>query len=370
MKKWWVATVGASALALVLSGCTPEKKEVVQKEEKQKEETVYIPELQINDEFYRVLLPYKPSSARGLIVNNIYTKYDMKEVEEGLLRISTNYFSPDNYYFQDGQYLERETIRDWLRRQNKNKKGLNPALPSGKKEEEHPMYLAHIQEQNFLTKKNDKTVSLEGISIGLALNSVYYSPEGEEVDIPDATLREEGKKIADEVVKRMRTELKVPDVPIAVSLFKQERRNAIVPGTYMLTGIANKGKTTVGSWKNIDESYVLLPAKDDEEEKYKELSNQFLRFKNEVSEFFPNFVSVIGYGHYQNGGVKAIQIEVPVEFFGTSELIGFTQQMTTLTMKYFSSMNVEVSITSVNGPEALIVKKVDDEKPFVHVYSY
>lgn len=370
MKRLVLTTLACGLLATSLTACSSTKDDIVQESEEKKEETVYIPELQLDNNFYRVLLPYKPSEARGVIVNNVYTKYDMKEVEEGLLRISSQYFSPDKYYFQDGQYLNKETIYSWLHRSNKDEAGLNPALEKGKKDEEVPSYLAHIQEQNYLTKNGDKAVALSGISIGLALNSIYYSSEGKEVEIPDSKVKEEGMKIANEIVRRMREELEVPDVPIAIGLFKQQPRNAIVPGTYFLTGLADKGKTEVTGWKGIDEEYVLLPAKDDENERYQELSNLFTKFQREVDQYFPNFVNVIGYGHYQDGGISSINVEIPIQFFGTSELIGFTQHVTTLVMKYFSTMDIEVSVTSVNGPEALILKKEDDEEPFVHIYNY
>ena len=68
-----------------------------------------IPDVQLKDEFYQTLIPFKKSASRGLIVSNIYTKYDMQEAEEGLLRLSTQNFDPKNHYFQEGQYIDKET---------------------------------------------------------------------------------------------------------------------------------------------------------------------------------------------------------------------------------------------------------------------
>ena len=53
---------------------------------------------------------------------------------------------------------------------------------------------------------------------------------------------------------------------------------------------------------------------------------------------------------------------MPIQFFGTSETIGFTQYLTGLVSKYFPNVYTEVSITSVNGPEALIVKEAGDDE--------
>jgi len=57
-------------------------------------------------------------------------------------------------------------------------------------------------------------------------------------------------------------------------------------------------------------------------------------------------------------------------FFGTSETIGFTQYITSLVKDIFPDIYIEVSVTSVNGPEALIVKEAGKDEPYVHIYSY
>ena len=100
-------------LLLIVSGCTPSptnETEVIQNTEEEAKKTVIIPSLQLDENYYRTILPYEESASRGLVVSNLATKYDMKEVETGLLRISQNAFSPDKYLFQEGQYLEGKTL--------------------------------------------------------------------------------------------------------------------------------------------------------------------------------------------------------------------------------------------------------------------
>ena len=67
-------------------------------------------------------------------------------------------------------------------------------------------------------------------------------------------------------------------------------------------------------------------------------------------------------GYIRQGVLKSLEIEIPIQFFGTSETIGFTQYITGLISKYFPNVHTEVSITSVNGPEALIVKEAGDDE--------
>ncbi|MFJ7649814.1 CamS family sex pheromone protein [Lysinibacillus sp. NPDC097279] len=372
--------IPAIVAAAMLVGCVPSNKketELTQETQQEKAETTIIPSLQIDESFYKTLIPYKESASRGLVVSNIYTKYDMKEVETGLMRLSQNEFDTENYYFQEGQYLAESTVSSWLARSSQTEDGLNPPTTDAMTAEERatkaPIYLSHIVEQNYLKKTDDNKVKLAGISIGLALNSIYYYQKekyGEyyEEPIPESALVEQGKKMAAEIVSRMRTRDELKDVPIVVGLFKQQARNEIIPGTYFTYGVAKEGQNDIGDWQPLDEEYVMFPT-DDTHDTYRDVSNNFKNFKQDVDKYFSNYTSVIGTGFYQNKKIQKLTIEIPIQFFGTAEIIGFTQYLTGALINQFDNINVEVSITSINGPEALIMKEANDKDPYVHVYE-
>ena len=376
--------IPAMVVVAMLAGCVPsfrENKEVVgpNQESEAEVETTIIPNMQLDDNYYKTLIPYKESAARGLVVSNIYTKYDIKEAEEGLMRISQNEYSTDSYYFQEGQYLDSETVTNWLSRSNKNEEGLNPPAEDGmdpeKRAKEAPIYLAHIIEQNYLKKTSDNKVALGGISIGLALNSIYYYQKeqyGEWYDepIPQAELEKKGKEMAEEVVRRLRARTELQDVPILVALFKQEARNSIVPGTYFAYSVAKPGKSDLGDWVGINEKYVTFPMSTPEDI-YRDTNTKFLNFKQDILKYFSNYTNVIGKGFYQNNQLVKLSVEVPIQFYGTTEIIGFTQYLTGVIMKRFpDSVDIEVSVTSINGPEAVIIKDRNEKEPFVHIYDY
>lgn len=385
--------VPALLAAMMLAACTPSitpETELTQESDSAQEvETTIIPNMQLSDQFYRTLIPYKESASRGLVVSNIYTKYDMKEVETGLMRISQNYFDTEKYYFQEGQYLDADTLKYWLARPNQTTdkgpdyQGLNPSSIDEKtgeemdptvKATEAPVYLAHIVEQNYLTKTDDNKVKLAGVSIGLALNSIYYYQKeqyGEfyEQKIDEKELVAEGKKIAQEVVNRLRARTELADIPIAVALFKQEERNSIVPGSYLSYNFADSGKTALGDWQDINEKYVTFPM-NSPEDVYRDMNSKFLNFKQDVDKYFSNFTSVFATGFYQNKGIQKLDIEIPIQFYGTAEITGFTQYITGLMLNHLPlDLNITVSITSVNGPEVLIIKEPNDNEPFVHIYE-
>lgn len=374
----WIPAVISITL---LGGCIPSltnDTEVVKETEENDVETTIIPSMQLSDQFYRTLLPYEESASRGLIVSNIHSKYDLKEVENGLIRLSQRSFSTNDYFFQEGQMLDADTLSLWLARSSQDDLGLNPAttkkMPAEQRATKAPIYLAHIVEQNYLVKTNDKTVRLGGISLGLALNSIYYYKDDKDValekPIPQADIEKNGKKMANEIVKRMRAIEGLEKVPITVGLFKQESRNAIVPGSYFAYGTATEGKGNIAEWTPLNEEYVLIPAPLATDEKYREVANSFAKFKQDIDEYFSNYTSVIGTGFYQDDQIKNLKIDIPIQLYGTAEIIGFTQYMSGLVMQHFpASMQVEVSVTSINGPEALVMKKADDKEPYVHIYD-
>jgi len=364
---------------LLLTGCVPsvtDETEVLNTEEEV--ETAIIPSMQLDAQYYRTLLPYKQSATRGKIINRMNTRYDIKEAENGLLRLSQNQFSPDDYYFQEGQKITDEEATAWLGRASKdNPEGLNPQdkrTEQQKKDGDRPpaAVLAHIVEQNYLVKTNEDTIRLGGVSIGLALNSVYYNTEdgvSYEETISHDQLEKEGQRIANEIVKRLRQKEGMANIPITVGLFEQSTRNAIAPSTYFSYGVAPKKATEVADWKAIDEEYVVFPTSGTEE-KYREVDTAFLNFKQDVEEYFSNFTSVIGTGFYQGNQLREMKIDIPIQFYGAAEIIGFTQYLTGLVMEHFpENVQVEVSVTSSNGPEALIIRKVNQTEPVVHIYD-
>lgn len=386
----WMSAIVATVL---LAGCTPsinQNKELVQSTEDAdaEVETTIIPKRQISENYYKTLIPYKESASRGLVVSNIYTKYDMKEVENGLMRISQNEFSTEKYFFQEGQYLSAETVSNWLARENQtldkraDLQGLNPSSLDANGEEldptvravEAPIYLAHIVEQNYLTMTDDNKVKLGGVSIGLALNSIYYYQKekyGEyyEQPIPTAELVKAGEEIAAEVLTRLRARPELADVPIVIGLFKQEARNSIVPGTYFQYSVSKAGQNSLGDWVKMDEEYVTFPMSSPDDI-YREDNKSFQNFKQDVDEYFSNFTSVIGKGFYQNKKLQSLEIEIPIQFYGTAEIIGFTQYITDSMVNLLpKDVNINISVTSVNGPEVLIKKESNNNEPFVHIYE-
>ncbi|HZG74188.1 MAG TPA: CamS family sex pheromone protein, partial [Chondromyces sp.] len=101
MKNKWLSA--ALAASILLGGCAPnleKQDEVIQEDGEQ--ETAIIPNYQISENYYRTIVPFKPGKARGMVVSNLNTRYDVVEFETGLMRIAQENFSPEKYLFQEG----------------------------------------------------------------------------------------------------------------------------------------------------------------------------------------------------------------------------------------------------------------------------
>ncbi|MEH7358946.1 CamS family sex pheromone protein [Priestia megaterium] len=387
------------AVMLVTSACAPnlsDDKETVQQTNNKKEKAV-IPKYSISDDYYRTILPFKAGVARGLVAANLNNRLDAQEFETGLMRLSTDSYSPKKYVYQEGQYLDKDTIRSWLSRKLSDKQfkdlqskakddtakkklknnGLNP-IDTEKgdlktRNETSPMYLANITEQDYLIQDGDDKVKLGGVTIGLAMNSVHYYTEengyAREKQLTDKNIEEQGKKMADEIVQRMRNIKGLENVPIRVALFKQSAKASLTPGNFMAVGNAGSNDTVVGSWDNLDEKYYLFPSSDATKD-HRDDAMKFDEFKAQIEDYFPNFTSVVGKGYYKDGQLQKMTIDIPVQFYGKGEIVGFTQYVAGLMLDHFPSyMETSISINSVSGPEALIVRKADEDKPFVHIYE-
>src|SRR5690625_5662962 len=110
--------VGLFILGLLTSCLAPKQQdEILLSDEEEQQEISILPIYRLSDENYKIILPYRPSPARGVIVGQIANRYDIDELEEGLRRHSKQYFEPENYLFEEGQYLTRDTVYKWLGRQ-------------------------------------------------------------------------------------------------------------------------------------------------------------------------------------------------------------------------------------------------------------
>ncbi|HJV17574.1 MAG TPA: CamS family sex pheromone protein [Bacillales bacterium] len=376
----------ALSLVFLLSACAPtfqKQNEVVQSNKKAKEKAI-IPKYKISDNYYRTILPFEPGETRGMVVANLNTRYDINEFEAGLMRIAQNKFDPNKYLFREGQEIKRKTVKLWLNRKFTKPQlsaeglkedeniGLNPLDEKG--DNKSPIYLAHILEHDYLVKDDKNTVKLGGVVIGLALNTTYYYQTVQygptyEKKLSHSEVESQGKKLAAEILQRLRNTKDLKDIPITIALYETESRSSVVPGNFFMYSNVDANSSSIGNWEKVNEKYYLFPSAD-AEDAHRDDVTAFLNFKQDVEEYFPNFNGVIGKAFYVEDQLQNLNITIPIQFYGESEAIGFTQYVTGLVMEHFPKyISVSVNVTSVDGAEALIVHKANQDEPFVHIYE-
>lgn len=255
--------------------------------------------------------------------------------------------------------------------------GLNPPISdNGTNEEKNkksPIYLASILEHDYLVKTSDNKVKLGGVVLGLALNSVHYyeTEQGypREVKISDKVIEREGKRIAAEVLSRIRNMKKLKDVPITIALFKQAPKSSVIPGNFFAVTHVDEGSDTIDEWQSVNEEYYLFPS-DEAQKNHRDDWLKFNNFKSDIEEFFPNYTGVVGKALYRDDQLQQLTINISMPFYGKAEVVGFTQYVTGLVMEKFPDyITVNVYISSVGGPESIIVRQAKADQPFVHIYQ-
>ncbi|MBO1198376.1 CamS family sex pheromone protein [Staphylococcus simiae] len=345
---------------------------------------------------YRTLLPFKESQARGLLQDNMANSYNGGDFEDGLLDLSKEVFPTDNYLYQDGQFLDKKTINAYLepkytkseidKMSSKDKKekkanenlGLNPSHEGETDPEKiannSPAYLSNILEQDFYSSRDTKGKNIKGMTIGLAMNSVYYYHKDKDgptysKKLDDSEIKQQGKEMASEMLSRLRENDDLKDIPIHFAIYKQSSEDAITPGEFITQATADKGQTKLNEWHNINETSTLLPsstAADYDEN----LNNNFKQFNDNLQSYFTNFTQAVGKVKFVDKKPKQLTIDLPIDYNGQAETIGITQYVTEQADKYFDKIdNYEIRIKDGNQPRALISKTKNDKKPQVHIYS-
>ncbi|PWA10334.1 hypothetical protein DCC39_11500 [Pueribacillus theae] len=377
-------------LLVLLSGCLPGAPDTGPEKiakDGEDEKVVISEDINTTERYYRSVIPYSPGSSRGFILNGVDNRLDIDEFETGLMRISQEVFDPDKYVLQEGHILSKEDIQSWIDRRSDNKKGLNPKLGVGKSasvkekleaNKKNPKYLSFVLEQDYFVQKKDDNVELAGISIGISLNSIYYftvtDKEGKihsgTVDLrkDQGKVIAEGKKMAQQIVNDIREKKDAKNVPIMVAIYQEEAQESLIPGRFVAYTSVGGGKTNIGNWEDVKERYYLLPSSEAMKD-HRGDAEKFDNFKSKVEGFFPNFTGVVGRAFYKEGELQRMTIEIPMQFYGKSEIIAFTQYVTGLvTSNLFEDIPIEVYISSMGRQEAIIVKDPHEKEPFVHIY--
>ncbi|TGN30379.1 CamS family sex pheromone protein [Lysinibacillus sp. S2017] len=291
-------------------------------------------------EIYEIKQPAKLNVSRGLTLSYINNSLNVKEIEKGLMDLSINHFSTTKFYMQEGQYLDKNIISQWLDRKSKEGFGLNPSIKNStgdvlEDEKNNPKILSHVLEQNFINKENGK---VEGISLAISLNEFYdirvtddkglIYTDRVKVDSNDDNVNDVenyGKEIAEIIIKDIRNNKKIPNVPIYLTLYQESDKYAILPGIFLAETFLPEGRNRIDEWTDIDIKNYTFPS-NSLYSLNKDTYDKLLIFKEDIQEGFKHLhPKIIGKLRYQNGKLIDLKIDINVPLINETGLIGLLQ---------------------------------------------
>ncbi|KRN03091.1 hypothetical protein FD13_GL000845 [Levilactobacillus senmaizukei DSM 21775 = NBRC 103853] len=320
---------------------------------------------------------YQTSKSRGVTNSqDSGNTYNVKSFENGMLGVSKNVFSTKKYVFQEGQYLKTTTVQNWLDRKSKsNPDGLNPANNgSTAPTKRNPVYIQALEEQDYMIQKNNK-LSLGGMTIGIAVNSVDYYKKTQygatfETKITKAEGEAYAKKAANTVLQRLRKQSGLKNVPIVIAVYRQASNDSLVGGSFLSYSENKAGATSVSSWKALDEKNYVFPIESGSSSPNSNDESSFTNFKSEVENFFPNLSGVTAQAHYNGKTLTGMHVNITTQFYSQTEIINFTQYLQTAAQKYLpSSVPIDITVSSTDGVQSFLSRASGEKKFSSHVFN-
>lgn len=323
------------------------------------EEKVYTSHIQ-KKEIFEIKQPAKFNISRGLTLSNMNNSLNVIEIEKGLMDLSVNHFSPKKFYIQEGQYLDKKIINQWLDRKSKEGFGLNPPIENKtgdilEDEKNNPKILSHVLEQNFINKESGK---VEGMSLAISLNEFYDIRVSDEkgliytdqvkIDTNEDNVNnveKYGKEIARTIIKDIRNNKKIPKIPIYVTLYQESNKNDIIPGIFLAETFIPEDGDELDEWTNIDKKNYTFPS-DSLYSIDMDTYNKLLIFKEDIQAGFKHLnLKIIGKLRYENGKLTDIKIDINAPLIKDTELIGLLQLIgTKLNTIVFNSIPITIRI--------------------------
>lgn len=353
-----VAFIYGICFVLILSGCLPTgQNQPEEQQDNQDLPPVIAPTIDVEENYYGGLSPYKPSQAKGMLYGNLNNyRLDTERIELGLLEMAQDYFPTDEYLFEDGQTITQNDLQRWLRvNSEENQQGLNP-------KEEPDRVLLHIVEHNYIDMQGQ---DLEGMVLALSLISTYTEPDtGERRYYTDDNLRIMGQDMANQLTEYLRQRI---DVPIIIALYRLEQEGEMVPGNFLSIGNVQRERTEVTDWVTIDETYLLFPSTNLRDHN-RELWNNFNRLRDNTQEFFPHHIGMIGVGRFVDEQLVELTINVTSEVSSKSEVIQLTQYLGgEITRLLPENIHLNVYMKTMDQPQSVLVRPIGRE-PLMHIY--
>ena len=309
-----------------------------------------------NDDYYTIFKPYKKGVGNNYILNSNIVDFDIQTIEKNLIQISTSEFDVDKYYYQEGQLLTQKKLKELLDNDNLNK--IDKKKVDGKTIK--PKIVAGIYEKNFLNKNGD----MKGISLGIILNKYHaYDSNNNYVTLSDDEVIDFGKKAGQKLIKYMRKNFKIDDVPILVALYIESSPESNVSGNYVYYGVTSDNDINYSSLDLKNYYMNSNSVKQLSENNY----NNFKKFEDSIRSY-DNSIYVSGLGRFDKDNLSNLDITITKSYYSYGELLYINQLISDKIIKYFKDVKVVVKVKAINDTKSYIVKKRGESSTDIFIY--
>jgi len=309
-----------------------------------------------NDDYYKVYMPYKKGVGNNYILNSNTVDYDLDKIEENLIQISTNEFSTDKYYYQEGQYLNKKNLKELLG--NKYLNNDKEKKIDGKKIK--PQMVGGIIEKNFLNKSGD----LKGISLAIILNRYQsYDSNNNYVVISEDDIIKKGKESGVTLIKYIREKNKLDNVPILVALYVESSPESNVSGNYTYYGITENNDI---DYKHINQKNYYM-----NNQNVKQINsssyNNFKKYEEAIRNY-DNSIYISGLGYFNNSELSKLTITITKNHYSYGDLLYLNQLLSEKAIKYFKEPKVVIKVKAINEVKSYIVKNAGETTTDIFIY--
>lgn len=343
MKKHWVLVI----LVIALVGCS-------NKTNVKKVDNTY--SIKYNDDYYTIFMPYKEGVGNNYILNSNVVDFDMDTIEKELIQISTTKFSVDKYYYQEGQYLSKKSLEELLSDDNLN--NFDKEKIDGKTIK--PVVVSGIVEKNFLNKSGD----IKGISIGIVLNKYQsYDSNNNYVEMDSDRVIKIGKSAGKQVIKYLRKNDDLEDIPILVALYIEASPRSNIGGTYYYYGVTD-GEDI--KYESIDQKKFYMNNQNVKKMNL-ESYNNFKKFEEKIKNY-DNTIYVSGLGNFENDSLERLEILITKNHYSYGDLLYLNQLLSDNSIKYFDDTKVVIKVKAINDIKSYIVKEKGQTSSDIFIY--
>ncbi len=312
--------------------------------------------IKYNDAYYKIYVPYKKGISNDYMINSSVVDFDVETIEKELIRVATNVFDIDKYYYQEGQYLTIDHLKKLLDDKHLNK--VEEREIDGHKIK--PNVICGIYEKNFL----DSDGNIKGMALGLVLNRYHaYDKNNNYVTLSEADVIDLAKKASLNLVEYIRDEFDLPDITIVVALYVESSPESNTSGNYLYYGIDDGNKL---DFNYIDQKNFYMNTSNVQKLDMNNYTN-FEKITKSIHEYDQN-IYVSGLGHYTGNNLVNLEITVTKSYYSYGDLLYISQLLSEKIMEYFDNTKVVVEIKAMNDIKSYIVKEANETSADIFIY--